>query len=172
MDIQEVIDKLKEALELAEGLKNQQILEQSAFRDPSKTIEEYLQHIERAQKEGNTKARRATINGIRIPDECFRHIEGEIPKGGHDLSKEDWVQFINNIQPEKDKQQKSNKAPKYDGVPYLYTTEITGKYYGYVLEEFPNKLPILVTAFYTDPNSLKAWLYNNSLRKPKSEKES
>ena len=165
MDIQELITKLREVLEIAEGLQESQLIEQSAYRDPSKTIEEYLQHIEKATVEGNTKARQATLNGIRVPDECFRHIEGQIPKGGHDLSKEDWVQFINNIQPERDKQLKSNMSPRYSGVPYLYTVEINGKYYGYVLEEFPNKLPILVTVFYTDQNSLKAWLYNNSQRK-------
>lgn len=167
MNLEELIERLKEALSIAETLNEQQINEMTAFQDKSKTMEEYLQHIEDAKKAGNTKARCAQINGIRIPDECFRHVDT-----GHDLSKEDWIKFINTINPDKEQRLKSNSNPRYNGEPYLYTTEIDGKHYGYVLEVFPNKKPILVTAFWNDENSIESWIYNNSLRKPKSKKES
>ena len=170
MNYTELITKLREALDIVGTLDIQQLNEMTAFQDPSKDMPQYLANIKMAKEKGITKPRCATINGIRIPDECFKHVntEGTVP--GHDLTEEQWTTFIDNIDIDTDHRLKSNKNPRYNGEPHLYTTKIEDKYYGYVLELFPNKPPILVTAFWSDRNSIEAWIYNNTQRKPKQKR--
>lgn len=162
MDIQEVIDKLKEALDLAENLQESQLNEMGNFYTKLSFPDfrkECLRRYE-LKKAGKSFKYQDTalvklVKGVDIYDTCIEHVY----KDHKNMTPEIWQIFLDTFSPIKDVKEKAKYNGKR-GKRYVYKCGNQDYYFGYVLDIIEGSNPKLVTVFYDHPNSVDNWFNN------------
>jgi len=178
MDIQEVIDKLKEALDLAENLQESQLNEMAPYitklgfpQFKTEVLKRY-QYKKQKQKMKNKNPELAAKsfpdlpyenkcwgflnkNNIIITNNCIEHVE----KKHFNMTTELWEEFLNTCNPNRDIKVKA----KYNGSSgnrWIYKCSNGQHYFGYVLDIFPKANPQVVTVFCDKEANVDNWIQN------------
>ena len=175
MDFNELISKLREALDIAEELNEQQINEMTIHKSKADfdyfykdSLERYFYKKQRSQikdpKEKFIKFPKLEYEdvlnakeyqGILVTNGSIEHVYNEHPE----LNENDWKEFLSTFNPSKDGAILGDSKKK-DEKKYIYKCNNGNSYFGYVIRTFPKAQAQLVTMFKGHKNSVDNWIQN------------
>lgn len=130
--------------------------EQSAmYASKAKNFDEFYNKVLSSDKNIKSKEqynlKTKGNNYFRIPFDTVLH-----DKNGHSLTKEQWNEFLENIDNPIDFEISSK--PRFAGKPILLKVKTNSAYYGAVIETFEKNNPIITTVFKDTEKNIDNWL--------------